>query len=126
MITAIEIKNGTVVNGNLAVALESVDAIPGSLNPQATLAHGITTAQAGVSAVQKIAILNSQLIAPNTSYAVYAVSNSATARLQTATVGSRNNLKSIAINNSVPNSNATAWTAGTEEPYIKVYYKRVL
>ena len=124
VITGIEIKNGTVVNGSWQAGIETVDAnLPTSANTS-LLAFSPAVSQSGTSAVQR----NSQVFAivpANTIVGAWVVSNSASGRMGTTTVASGNRLRAIALG--APANTATnAWVAGTEEIYIKVYAKPVL
>lgn len=123
---AFEWLNGTVVAGNVGGGIMQSTADPPTLNPENILAFIPTTAQSGASAVQRAARISSGLIAGGSIVSCYLTVSDATARLGTTTVGSSNVNKAITINNDVPNSNATALAAGTEEPYVKIYFEAVI
>lgn len=126
-ITGIEVKNGTVVNGNWAAAIEAVDANPPTLNPTTLQCWTQQNTQTGVSSVQRASMMGGMTIQPaGRLLAAFFYGNSATGRYGTTTVASANNAKTVAYTQDFPMGNVTAWTATTEEPYIKVYYKPVL
>ena len=125
--TGFEVLNGTVVNGSWQCGCESVDAnLPVSANT--TLwAYSSAVAQSGVSAIQRIGPqrVSGMLIPSGHIVGIFLVSNSATGRYGTTTVASGNRTRAIALG--TMNTTATnAWVAGTEEPYVKMYYKPVL
>lgn len=123
-ITGIEWKNGTNVAGNIYAAVEYVGQTPPTSANMMLAAWCPGLAQAGADAVQRNSRITSALIPGGTILAVYVGSTSASSDMRTVTVGSKNISKAVAVTVSL--ANETAWTAGTEEPYVKVYYKAVL
>lgn len=125
-ITGFEVLNGTVVNGNWQCFAEFIDASPPVSGNTILCAWTSVVAQSGASAVQRFSrIGGGRGIPGGTLLGIALSSSSATGRYGTTTVASSNNLRAIA--QATPNnSSTTAWSAGTEEPYIKVYYKPVL
>jgi hypothetical protein len=126
MFTAIECKNGSAVASNILMGVDVVNANPPTLNNTSTVAWTPVTAQAGTSAVQKVNVESSLLVKGGSICGAWVVSASgATAKIGTTTVASGNNLRAIA--QAAPaTTHQTAWTAGTEEAYVKAYYKKVL
>lgn len=125
LVTGFECLNGTVVNGTFLMGLEQVDANLPTVANRNLLAWSRSTTQTGTSAVQRISEVSSCLIPGGTIVGAFISSGSATGRFGTTTVASGNRLSAIAI--AAPSiAHSTAWGAGTEEPYIKVYYKPVL
>ena len=122
--TGIEVLNGTVVNGDTLCAIESIDANPPVSVTVNILAWSNRTAQSGASAIQRFSRLSSFLVAGGTVCGAYVGTSSATARYGTTTVASENKKK--AVTPAVALTDITAWTAVTEEPYIKVYYRAIL
>lgn len=124
-ITGIEWLNGTVINGNVEACIELVDANP-PVSAQTTLMVWTRqVAQSGASSVQRVSTgaLSGPMIAGGSICGAFIWSSSATARFQTATVSSNNNTKAVAFSSVPAVQNGTAWSAGTEEAQIKVYYK---
>lgn len=126
VITGIEWKNGTVVNGTMMAAVHIVDANPPTLNASMLVGQIMQLAQSGASAVQRSSFNTPMIVPASTLLGVGVVSNSATARLLTATVASRNNTRAIAFTQATLTGSSVAWAATTEEPYIKLYYRPVL
>lgn len=126
VITGIEWLNGTVVNGNTSSGVYKVDANPPTLAAEGLVAFGVEVAQTGAEAVQRQSNVVSQLIPGGTVCGAFIWTASATGRYGTTTVSSANNQKGLTYSAIPVNVNTTAWTATTEEPYIKVYYKPVL
>lgn len=124
-VTGFEVLNGTVVNGSWQCGVEEVDANPPTLNQNSLLAWCPAISQSGTSAVQRTSRVSGVLIPGGQLVGAWVVSNSASGRLGTTTVSSRNNQRAIALG-APANTLTNAWVAGTEEPYIKVYYKAVL
>lgn len=125
--TGIEVLNGTVVNGSFECRIEQVNANPPTVGQTAGLAAAAATAQSGVSSVQRLSILSSLLVPGGTICGAFVSTNSATARFGTTTVSNAANIRAIAF--SAVGSlicNNTAFSNGTEEAYIKVYYKPVI
>jgi hypothetical protein len=125
-ITGIEWLNGTVVNGNVNTAIYKVDANPPSSAIVQLLVFGAQVVQSGAEAVQRNSAIVGPMIPGGTVCGVMFDSSSATGRFGTTTVASGNNSKTISSSADYTLGNSTAWTATTEEPYIKVYYKAVL
>lgn len=128
-ITGIEWLNGTVVNGGVQPSIHYVDANPPTSAVTKLAAWFGVATQTGVSAVQRVSVAGGGLVEGGAILGAAIVSSSATGRFGTTTQGSANRLKAIAYNTNgdlAMGSNGTAWSAGTEEPYIKVYYKAVL
>ena len=124
LVTGFEVLNGTVVAGSHQCFLEKVDQnLPSSSNTT-TVAWSRLITMAGASAVQRIPHETSHLIPGGTLVGASVVTSSATARYGTTTVAAGNRLRAIAVA-SPNNTHQTAWGSGTEEPYIKVYAKRV-
>ena len=125
LITGIEWKNGTAVGGNVMAHLETVDANPPVGNAVTLRVWTPVTAQSGTSAVQRVTnqLSGSLIVQGGTLLGGSLSFSSATARIGTTTVGSSNNLKAISLGAAPAIGNTTAWAAGTEEPYIKVYGK---
>ena len=120
-ITGFEAKNGTVAAGTFIMHLWAVGANPPVAAGETLLAWCAATAMAGTSAVQRVNVLSSQMIPGGKLVGAALSTNDATARYGTTTVGSANRLKALALNSGPPNGDTTAWAAGTEEPYIKIY-----
>lgn len=125
-VTAIEWLNGTVINGNVNSAVWTVDANPPTDAANTLLAWAAFIAQAGASAVQKRSIVSSLPIPGGTIVGAFIATGSATGRYGTTTVASANNSKALTVSSDQATGNATAWSATTEEPYIKVYGKPLL
>lgn len=125
-VTGIEVLNGTVLDGNWSGVVYRVDANPPVLAAVNLLAYSVEVAQAGASAIQRNSQVSSQLIPAGTIVGAGIWTASATGRYGTTTVSSANNQKGLTYTANPVNVNTTAWTATTEEPYIKVYYRPVL
>lgn len=125
-VTGLEVKNGTVVNGNMQLSIWQLPENPPTTAQIVTLAFSPIFTQSGASAVQRTSNVVSRLIPAGTIVAGSISSSSATGRYQTATVSAANNLKAFAIQANPLNGTNTVWTSGTEEPYFKMYYKPVL
>lgn len=124
IITGLEVLNGTVVNGSFVCNVNTIDANPPSVAKTTLLALSAWTAQSGASAVQRVSQLTQYgLLLSGQTVALGVASSSATGRYGTTTVGSVNNFRAIAAAASQGTGSTTAWQAGTEEPYIKMYYK---
>jgi hypothetical protein len=122
-ITGIEWLNGTVVNGTTFAAVEQVDAIPPSATQVNLVAWTRAVTQTGGSGVQRNSVVSTLDIPGGTILGAYVATNSASGRYGTTTVASANNSKSLSGTPVL--ADTTAWSATTEEPYIKVYYKPV-
>lgn len=126
MITGIEWKNGTVVNGNVFAGIEFIDANPPVLANVLTGAFIQPIAQAGTNAVQRGSVVSSMPIRGGTTIAAWLVSDSATSKLRSLSAQpSINNKKTISGAVDYTNGNSTAWAAGTNYYYIKVYYRGI-
>lgn len=125
-ITGIEWKNGTVVNGNSHPIVELVDASPPVAVSSCVVAWPHFVAQAGASSVQRMSVIASLLIPGGSVLGCSIATASATGRYLTATVASANNIKAVTVAGDIPLRDGTSWTASTEEPYMKLYYKPVL
>ena len=123
VITGIEWLNGTVVSGTTFCGIEQVNANPPTLQQVNILAWSRAVSQSGASAVQRNSAISSLQIPGGTICGAYIATNDATARYGTTTVASANKQK--ALSGTPVLADTTAWTATTEEPYIKVYYKPV-
>lgn len=124
-VTGIEWLNGTVVAGGIQACVERVDAIPPVGVFTQTMAFIGAANQSGTSAVQRVSQVQSSLIPGGTICGAFVCCNNATSRLGTTTVANSNLNKAVAYTAVQPLSNANNWVAGTEEVYIKVYYKPV-
>lgn len=127
LLTAVEVANGTVVNGSFMVGIHRIDAIPPTRNASVLIGHTLIQAQTGADAVQKTSEITPNCIVPGgTVLALGVVSNSATSRLKTKTVANQNNLRAITLTQATLTGASTAWAAGTEEIYAKLYFKPLL
>lgn len=130
IITGFEWLNGTVVNGGVMAHLERLTGALSSGSPPSnnttTLAWTALSTQTGVSQVQRQSTVTSHPVVGGTVVAASVVSNSATGRFGTTTVSAFNNLRATVLATAVAMGSSTSFTSGTEEPYVKVYYKAVL
>lgn len=126
-ISGLECLNGTVVNGNFQLGIDSVDASPPVSNFAALLSYTPMTAQSGAEAVQRVnRICGQRIFEGGSLLGLWLGTSSATGRYGTTTVSSANNTKSItqaAGGDVALGTAAVAWTAGTEEIYLKAYFK---
>lgn len=126
LITGIEWLNGTVLGGSVMAQIEKVNANPPTTGSRTLLAWIASPAQTGISQIQRVSNLTSFLIPASTVCGASLSSNSATARFGTTTVGAFANVSAIAYTTQSQIGVTTSISNGTEEPYIKVYYKPVL
>ena len=123
-ITGIEWKNGATVTGDIVAGIDYVDANPPS-NVTALLGTlALVTAASGVSAVQRVSTVASQIYPASSVLGAFisCSSSSQTLREQTG-LSSQNQSKATAYTVSPSLSDSTAWTATTARKYIKVYYQ---
>jgi len=125
-VTGFEWLNGTVVNGNVISVLVTPDANPPVANGYTVVAWCTAIIQAGASAVQRVSQVTSTVIESGTLVGAFLSTSSATARFGTTTKANANRLKAFGFTaDPAMGSFTVPWAAGTEEPYIKVYYKGV-
>jgi hypothetical protein len=123
IITGIEWKNGTVVNGNTTGGVDIVDANPPVLSSTILATISAELANAGTSSVQRQSRVIGHPIRGGTICGVWVYTASATQTYGTTVVSSANNRKSVAYTAAVPNQDVTAWTASTVQGYVKAYYR---
>lgn len=123
IITGIEWKNGTVVNGNMICGVEISDAIP-TTNNITLSAVGQQTVQTGTSAVQRCSNISSDVIKGGKIIAAFIHLNSATGRIRWLEGQSANNYaRTSTYTASPPSLNSDSWVASTIRAYIKIYYR---
>ena len=121
-ITAVEWKNGTVVNGNVIGGVLGLDAQPPTLANITVFAKTASTAQTGTSAVQKVSVESSLVLAGGSSICGFLLTNSASGRFRYLSVSSQNNTK-VMSSFAISWNDTTAWSANTPRMYLKIYYK---
>jgi hypothetical protein len=126
IVTGIEWLNGAAVDGNTSAGVVQVNANPPTLAPVNLLAFAPEVAQTGTGVVQRNSRVSSQLIRGGTIVGAFIWTASATGEYGTTTVASGNNEKGLTYAADPQNVYTTSWTATTEEPYVKVYYRPVL
>lgn len=125
-LTGVEVANGSVVNGSFMVGIHRIDAVPPTRNASILIAHTLIVAQSGADAVQRTNEITPAIVQGGTILALGVVSNSATARFKTKTVASQNITRAITLTQATLTGASTAWAAGLEEIYAKLYFKPLL
>lgn len=124
VITAIEWKNGTVVDGNIIPAAYQIDTDPPANIEKLSLAEFAKTAQSGTSAVQKINALSSKIVAAGTVILIGVIADSGTGRLRFKGAEPNEN-SDFLLDNSIkaPVFNSAVWISTTNRMYVKLYFK---
>jgi len=125
-LTAVEIKNGATVNGNLMVGCMKVTTNPPTLATTQIVAQSPVTAQTGVSTTQKIPVVQTALVAGGDTVVPFVYFGSNTAVIRGITISSANVYKNTATfpasGELIPLDQTTAWSADTAKLWAQLYY----
>jgi hypothetical protein len=125
-ITAIEIKNGTSVAGNVKCGAWTLNANPPTVANNFNLACTLVTAVTGANGVQKIPTAKSELIPGGTLLGIYAQFSDSTTHFRV--LGGQTSAsyeKLIAYSTTFAYEDLSAYTATTYRIYAKVYYQGI-
>jgi len=125
IITGVEWKNGTAVDGDVKVGVDLLDADPPVAPEVVTVAFGAPIAQSGTSAVQRNSFITSDLIPGGTILGGWFATSSATGEYRYNEESSENISKADSYTVDTPKLNDIAWTASGTTPYVKIYYKGI-
>ncbi len=124
-ITALECKNGTTATGNMVLLAVVVDAQPPVGTELLVAAYTPLTAQSGTSAVQKVSVQSSLLLAGGAKITGALISDAGSGQFRYETVSSQNVYK-IAfglVSPPIPIDESISWGATTRLQYLKIYYR---
>lgn len=125
LITAIEWKNSTTIDGNVWGSVVITDGDVPSAAQYVAVATSPTTAQSGSGVVQKVSCDRSVIIKGGTHVMGGIQSSSATATFRKVTGATQNRQKNKGVEPFPLWFNDTAWTSTAVELYIKIYFRVV-
>jgi len=128
IITGIEWKNGTTVNGQVIAGVDILDAFPPVSRMANIVALNEVVNASGTSSVQRPSILFSNLIPKSSLLSAWIQTSSATQQLRSLSGGSSQNIfksETHAVALQVPVGDGIAWSTSNLELYMKVYFKGV-
>ncbi len=125
MLTAIEWKNGTTINGSAIGIAYMADAVPPIKDHILVIAQTPLTAQSGSGVVQKVSFDSCVIVKGGSIIHVGVYSNSATGTYRKRTGGTASYKKSLGTVTGIAHTDLTTWINTGLDMYIKLYYKGV-
>jgi len=128
-ITAVEWKNGAVVNGNTIAGVCQVDRYTTALGPIGTqvriIGYTPLTANVGASQIQRANLQGSVILAPGTQLCGFVITDSATHtfRFIVATGGNRQKLAYGTTSPPKPLEESIVWATSGSDFYFKIYFQ---